>query len=483
VGTQQIIVTLISPFQHILKDKKFHFFLISIIIGLLFYQNYLTPNYSIDDYKELYYYQINRGSMYGRVLVAIYIWFFKQLGINLVASQPFFTIIALLIFSFAQLLISTKLFESLKIKSRTSMILIHILISVSIFNLFTVDLFQFNTYLLGFSLSIFFIAQAISKFNSRNKYNLIIQFIFLSLSVFTYQAWLPYYFIIIPILIITNIKKLKERIFYGVKLFFVYGLASLFNLIWVKYLHPLIFSEALTERLQSNSFFNNLNSVIGFQERLWNDSLLLAPKGLLLLFVFVLFAYMFLKVKYENRIKVLIVFLYLYFWISILVFLPHLFTKEFWPAPRSIVSIMALPSIIPIYYLLIEKGAVFSKIMVLLIVSISIFNLFQINRISYDHLIVNMRDREAVINIYKEILEYEKENGEVEKIIYGAYDPAYCDSDVICSFEINVRAIYVDWAFPYILKMVSGRDFEYKIEMNSNSKEKTFHNNQLVIIL
>ncbi len=292
-----------------------------------------------------------------------------------------------------------------------------------------------------------------------------------------YQPTVSYYILFSMIFLIgrylDNINsKIAIKVFFKeyFKALFIAGITVLFNVFFFKYI---VVNNARTQVNQTD-FVDNILKIINLQSSVFLNSYNLLPRYMILFFTIVLLALIVcLGIKYYQfkRIQVGIVLLIALVTGWGAIFGIMIIAPVFWPTPRVIISFMAIPGLLTMVCLLLMDRSdnitinqrYFSKLMLGILSIFLIMSIVRIQIIGNGLLKVNTLDQYIVQSIYEDIIDYEKQSGiRVEKIgIVKAKNVRYTYPGVVSCFDLNVRAIIVDWAMPDIFRYVTKRSFSF----------------------
>lgn len=467
------------------KEKKLcvYSFIINILITSLTYGMFLQMHYSVDSYAIIY---NNAGQQYlmqGRVISYFLNNILNMLNINPTLDQKVFTLILILCIAISMTILINilyKLFEQPKIEI---LILIHIIIYISFFNVFILEWFLYPeiTLFLGVGLISVVLAIWIISINDRI-INILMAFIMLNISMGIYQANLGIFIIYsLTICFIKNRGKLnKNSIISSIKILLVGGLTSVFNILILKVLvYKGIAPRSDREpQLSAEIIKNNISGIFEVQKNIWSNTYNLLPRYILIMFVFAIIfilIYLFKKNKLDlkNILYISIIILINY----LIIFVPHVFTSSLWIAQRTIVSFFVFISFLCFIALFYSHN---NKKIYLILVSASVMflaiNFIYIQLIGSNHIASNKIDRQFSIIINNEIEKYEKEHGIKINNIVAECDmqPTYSYDDIkYCIYDTNVRAFITQWANVNMISYYSNRHYN-KVEMNNEIYDKYF---------
>lgn len=463
--------------------KKFDIitFLVILLIGVISLAPYLNPHYSIDCYYDLVgNQQLYLSSVAGRPFFGLLLIIFNTLRINIIENQQIFWFVSLLIFSIGTLILVKKFIRILNLIDIKKILLLILILCGIVYNIFIVEVFQFNTPLLTQAFSFIFACLAFNLIDENiNKSKLTKIILLLITSLFFYQAWIALFVVLSSTLILIRFKEKKKLSIY---IFLAYFISITINFLYIVVLHPLLWPDIdNTNRMVGINLIGNLLNILSYQKFLWLHSLNLYPD--LIFSAMCLSSMVFMAVfrKYLRLTLNKTVFVYILI-IALSIFLGlflHLFTKDIWLSQRSTVIIGALPfSLLLVVLLLLKDNA--SRIVKYLTVLVVVFltaQIYYMNVLGNDLLINNKLEQAEVRNIVKEIENYEKTDNVIVKNIYFINDsnPTQSYKGITQSYDVNVRGLTRSWTLIGIFNFVSDRDF-YINEMPKQDRDIAFGN-------
>lgn len=462
-----------------LKNKKlFLFFALSSLLGILTFLPYLNMHYSLDCYQDLlsneqYY----LASVAGRPLITLYFQILNGINFNVIAHQQLFCILSILIFSLGITLILKKVVNQLKITDFKNMFLPWLIVSGIIWNLFTTEVFQFNSSLPAQALGFLCVSAGFSIWSENlNKKKFILILLLLIISLFFFQSLIAFFVVLVFIWILVFSKNIKKGL---INLSFLYLVPLGINYVYIKFFHPLIWGATQgLDRTAGVDYFQNFLSLLRYQKFLWFDSVGLMPSLLyfgLVLGVFILVVF----TRKKNKFNLKNIFLILVLTILIALFtglLPHFLTKNIWISQRSTTIIGAIPFLM-LFIIFLNWKELSKKILILITIIYLLLQIFFINRIGTDLLENNRLEQIEAKNIIQTIQDYEKSNSiKVDKIIFSNdKNPTYKYPNLISSMDINARSLTRSWAFKGLMRFEDGTNYEYE-QMTDEDKSKIFQN-------
>lgn len=471
--------------------NKYFLVLISFVLSLIVYGLFLVPHHSHDSYV-LYFNpseHIIQSSALGRPLMSVITFILLELKINFFLHQSTFTVISLFISSIAVYGIYN-IFS--KLSDNKNKLLLFIGSFLVIFNIFAVEMFIY-AYMLPFtSLSILLIVIAIKHIvKIENLIGFIVTTMLVTSSLLLYQGW-GALFVSLGVLNIYYLSrdfsnKRKLKIYFLVLV--SYGFSCLFNIIYIKFLHPLFFNR-ITDRTNDDiQLLNNIQEIIYSLKSIFITTFEMLPAFSFIIMTILLFIGLIWfgnssKTKKNNGFQVVGVFSFSS--LIILSLMPHLLTSTIWIVPRSIMALGALPALIILAISFYNLSKLKYRVMVAF--TTSLFLLFSINTsiIASDQLVTNSLDREISREIDYKIKQIEMENNKVVENIAVRNDslPTWCYENVRCFGDYNVRSLVKPVA-PYVINFYTGRKFkpvDYSLDYDLNSNWDSFDQSQVTVV-
>lgn len=460
-----------------MKIQKFQFKLgilvLILSIGLISLWPYFNNHYSIDCYRDLYLIdeQYFLSSVAGRPLTWGLIKLLVSINLSPVYNQQLFFIIAILIFALGISLITKKILKYWRPKKDLFKAILAVLVASSVFNIFTTEVFQFNTFLIVQSLAFFFVALAIYLFDENlNPKRILGTTILLVISLSFYQSWIPFFVIYAGLISILFFKNPKKSY---IKILLLYFISLGLNFIYIGLIHPTLWPEiASTNRLVGIDLKSNILSVLRYFKELWLNSLNMFPPLMFLVFTSV--SYLFKPYFKKSLIYLGIIIFSLFFGIIL-----HTFTKDIWFSQRSTMIIGAIPFLLLIFVFLNLnniKGLPYN-LFLLLSGFMIFFQIVFMNIIGLDLLKNNQMEMLEANSILNQIQEYEDSTGIKITNINFANDknPQQSYAGVRQSLDVNVRALTRSWSFIGLIKKYTTEDLTFN-RMTIQERDLIFEN-------
>lgn len=381
------------------------------------------------------YYAIQNASTYGKRNVdlgrytnELIYGVFRLMGIDY--EKWFYFIIFFMIISFSifSLFLFKKLIKGIDVDNMK-----HVCVFVSalipLINVFVQEWYAFWECGFQWSFSILLMGGALYFISIDMSYKqYILSFVFLVLSLGCYQASLSIYIILgIAVLYMESTGKLSRNVFIkNVMIFVISGLASLVNLLSIKFFQILGIA-AITDRTDSISLkkvFDNIIVLARYIPKFIVDNCGLYPKGVALsisLVLLILSVLYIMKKEGEkgNRIAYVILSIFGGF---CSVFIPHFFTSNIWLAQRTMVGFWSLFTLIITIFIVNVDKKTYLYIGSFLVFLMYFIGVVMMNSIEIDLVATNSKDADNAMVIQDRINEYQEETGIYISSIGTVYD-------------------------------------------------------------
>ena len=465
--------------MNMFKDKKLYIFL---FINILFFGILIKMNYSVDTYLLLASPKLEYVREYlssGRIFTTL---FFSLLGLIRTPGVVMYTLSYL-----TGILCSTlAIYELNKILDKyVKNKLLSILLSIFlIINPFVIELWLFIE--MGIMMfSILAIVEAFKYFDlyldKNNKKYFIISFIFMLLSLFSYQGTAALFISLSLISILYKSKKSIKNVFINtIKSGLIYLVPAIINYIFILLLSTKRVGGTLTIESIIDNIFKTTSIIFqGFG---------LYPKGFILLLVIIsliISIFYIIKSKYKN-IAILNI-IYIFFMVYIFTLAPNIIQTSDRVAiyPRTCYAFFSYIGII----LVIVNKKINYKLLCAYLICILLIEFLVFTRIEINRHIVNNNDRYIILKIEEKIKEYEKSNNtRVTKLAIYNMERSIKFYDNIRD-NINVSAIKERPSGLAAYSLLTERRLEYVESDNNifnnhfkNIRSNRFEMNQIVII-
>ena len=426
-------------------------FMFCMIIVSCSFGMFLNMHFSVDSYSVYYNEDPSihiRNTRYINYLITI---FLNNLGFNFVINQKYITLVLIGTISCFIYYLTTAILKLLNEKNKTcSPYILASIIALSFCNTFVLEWFLYPETTLFYSVSLIFCIMAIAVWNlNKRKINFISATIFLTLSLFCYQATFPFFGIYIFIFICvqrnfifnkTTNKVLLETIC-------IIGISCVFMLLAQKFI--VANEEARTASFSIQNILTNFKQLFLLQfSLLYNANGFFPPVLLVVSLIVLICIYISLYKKGFGR-KNSFCFVLFSLLFYALIFSPHLLSHNLWLAPRTMVSFFSIFSALGIFILeysecLSVKKIISSTIIILLL----IVNIITIQAIGINHFISNYLDKQIATILQKYIQEYEQDTGTSVTQIGTVFDqsPSYFYSGInYVKYDTNTKCYCVDW--------------------------------------
>ena len=416
-----------------LKDKKLYIFLVITIIyfGLLCRLNYSVDTYLLFASPRMGY--IMEYLSCGRIFTTAYFFL-----LNLLQVPHFFmyllSFILGIIFTTLSIYELSKIFDKyVKNKLLSSLIAIFIIINPCVIELWLfieMGIMMFSVFAIVKAFKHFELF--IDKKDKKDKKELILAFVFMLLSVFSYQGTAALFIALATIPILFKSKKIRTLLINTIFMGLVYGVPTVIN-----YAFTLIFANKRTSgTLTLTTIFDNLRA--GTHAII--ESFRLYPGWfipLILLFLIIILAYYMYKTK--KKFIALLNIIYIVGLVYLFTMAPIIIqtTDRLAVYPRSC---YACYTFIGILLVLINKKIDY-KILCIFLIPILLFEFLTFTRIETNRYIVNKRDKEIIMKIEEKVKKYEEENNTkaTKMNIYNLENSTIFYKDIMDN--INVSAI------------------------------------------
>ncbi len=454
--------------------------LLFFIFSLFFYGVFLIPHFAPDTYN-IYYggnFSPSRAAYAnGRPITGILLSIFdfspsnikfNNLTINML-SISFLAISALIMY----------IYISILIKSESSFLKISVfsLCLIAFHNPYFCDVFSFiEVYAYSLALIIAVISSGLPLLNIKNSWKIFLGILGTTLIILTYQAMINYvliiscFFVTIKFIITPNkqqrfSKFVMECLIYCV----IYIMAGILGFIYLK-TQPIIVNRA---QIQIDKIPTNIRLLFQNAEDLLINNQSLYPRYIWLIFcICILFMILISCIKTQKYKTFFAIFLSVSGSFSI-VWIFSIIMPEFWPAQRTITSLMLVPAIIVGYFaILIDANRNFSLKLVCLfasIVFVAIGNIMTIIK-GTDLIATNYLDQYTAKYYMNHILEYEQITGKTITSVGFVYDQYthWSYPGITASYDLNKKALTMPYSQTSLLTHVSGRQFK---QLNITFKE------------
>lgn len=452
------------------------YFLPLVLFELCLHQFYLQRHYSCDCYPQLYEQfvaVIENHSDAGRPLSALFVWVLDSFRINVVQNQVAFTVTALLLLAAAiQVLTNT----ALALKGSGSLpdrLLFTLAFIIVVNNMFAVEMMMFSGFTAFHALSMLLIAISIKVLVERSSW-IAYGALVCAVTLF-YQGYVGMFVALtLVFLMYKNSDSLKRFIFSAGLVGGIAGCALLLSRGYQKVIHPIIFPWYRSRSAHALSFdvlSRNLASARSTQELVWIKTFYLLPEYLFVISLLLSAVLFVVAARRRPGTSLSSSAMALCSLVSavVLSFALLILTPTYYISPRMIPGIAALPGLLYVMALLYLRetgGRSTLSLLIAAAVGISVAGtVVYTARIEADTILTNRRDREYALDVIKEIVRQERETGKPSTRLAFVADngSAPCYDQSICFGNLNSSARLVSWSLPSLLRMYSGRQFEYAV--------------------
>jgi len=451
---------LLNYIKNTYKQVNVPVFILILITITLCYLFFLLPHYSPDSYVVILD-QVNfaiRLSSQGRPISSLLIYSFNILGINLVHSQIYFTVTAIFFISLSTYLLFNNLKKIWKLNSRLLKLITLLGILAIVANIFTADLFGFPEMTLCFSLALFFCVLALISSTHVSRHQIIITIFWLSLSLLTYQSWGS---IFIPLAIIISSPKLRSLF----KVLIIYITSATINVLYIKYIHLLLFPEVIDSRTGFGQITSNSIIIFKSLKTIFFNTISFYPAGIFLLLILLIGIIIILSINIRKG-KSLIILVLSISSLLIISFLPHLVSGDIWLSARSLIGIASLVGILALFWLSQKKKSTSSSasyFLLILLVGFILSSIISINITARIQFIINQQDKLLIQRSETLISSYENRTKLKIKVIYYKYSSDYspCYSYYNCT-DSNSSALGQSWTLPALFNIYADRLVDFQ---------------------
>lgn len=461
-------------------------FLMYCLATFLLFSSYFPTHYSNDDYYVRYNHlnYAAQGSSQGRPISSLIALGVEYLNLNLVTHQQLFLIISILLYA-SGLSVLYFIF-SFKRAPLAGKIILFFILFFATFNFMTVDVLTFSFMNVQFALSYLLTSLALHYYVSDGVISkrIIRASGCLLFSVLIYQIWMSFFLALGLIYYLSpEIRKIIDRhalessIFKRastrliVGLFFIYGIASVVDFVWIKYLHTLsYFGPMWTDGRTGNiDIIDNLYVIF---DRYW--FLIISSNSLVPHYVYVSLLLTVVGVVSLWQRKLFFGLLFLTFFMIGASAVPHIFSGTPIISPRSMIIVFSVPILLLLFTLRnsfydlnknLNKFYLFSAVVVVFFAMLTFYTFIKYGTELH---VTYKLDKMIALSIYSEILEYENETKNKITEVYFVDDekPLNCYKTLVSCGEgtIDTKAYSTHWSQIFPINMVSGRNYDIKDE-------------------
>ena len=459
--------------KEMIIDKKLYLF---TIITFCFFGVYCNMQYAPDTYS-VFSVSLKQTvlTFFGSGRIVTGIFFYILMGIlklspNLTYIVSFSIAIICTILSLYRLY---KLFaKDCKINALSCIAAILIII-----NIFSIELFTYiekGTLMLSVLFCILAVEQIRNFFEGSTK-SFLFALIFMLIASCCYQGTVALFVAISLLYIIKYSKNIKQFIVNNVIVAFAYGIPAIINFVLVRF----IFTNSRVEG--KLVLMDSMKKILDGTKNMFIGTYQLFPKYLFLVIIVLLIGYMIYKIikKQETKNKKVLQILgigYIILGATFVTIAPQLLqnTESIWFVSRNTYAIASIIGILLAYaMILFEIKPKEIKIIIAISCIILVIQFVYFTRYSIDNYIVNYQDKQNVKQIEEVISKYEQETGNsITKIaFYNDKNPSYTYLDIHSTGDLNIKALYPDWAKTAVIKYYTGRVLE-PIQSNETIAER-----------
>lgn len=424
--------------------SKYDYKLYILILAIVFviFMQFSFVHFGLDSYAVRNLDAKEHASIYfasGRITMSLFILITDFLNIDFIAMMRISYIIAILSLTTSIYLINQHLIKRQIARYTSLMIAFTLILSP-----FVIELFFFPEYT-GMSTFSIYAATASSLklheyFETKQQKTLYISTGLFILAACSYQSSAAYFIILFSLWQYTSKFKLSRYLI----AFSVYAIGVGVSLIFVKLANSTRIASASAnvskiDRLQE--MFQEITKIVNSGIFVFDP--LFYKVSLLALFVIAIMSI--LKNKVKGR---MFNFILLIGFTTVLSLAPHLVTTGFEMPPRTILGFGMLHAVLFAIIIFENQHALLIKIATLIIIVLSIFQMYYWQRITTTHFQVNIMDRYEVQAITQAIHKYEKSSGNTVRYVIFLDDHKMRKTyrDINRFGGGNIRIGFVDWA-------------------------------------
>lgn len=441
---------------------------------MIAYLPFMQTHYSSDSYANANGIDVAIHLRNGRVVTYFVQSLFNLIKFNPVNHQAITVGTFICILTLSVLLIYREIVTYVQDSLQKKVVILGGLLVVYI-NVFFAEWFLYVESLTSFSVGIILVTAA-AAYASRgiNIKNLIISCLFLMCALNMYQLYIEFFLVLSLLIVYVRFEgRLKqEALICSMAVVGEGAIASVLTII----LHPLLirgFGMQPPDRMATfniQAILANAKEIFRGQEAIWSNSLGLLPQGLLLGTIFILIIlFLIQRGRDKDANGIVYGFLALLF-VPMIIFAPHIISTMVWMAPRTIVGIF---HVVTVLLIMIGVGGQKEKKDICVVIAASIMciymlvSMYSINGIIVNNIAANHLDEALAVQIERGIQEYQGETGVAVTKIAAVNDesPTYIYDGVrYVSHDMNIRGLVVQWAGVELINHYCDREYQ-KVEM------------------
>ena len=406
----------------------------------------------------------------GRWLNALIVLAMDALGIRSVLDQQFGFTVLVIVLAFCATLLVCRVKSSLQLCTTKKIVLFNCVFLISFVNVFTAELFYYPEATVLYACGI--LLATIPVFILTKTWSLrriLVSCSLLILSISVYQAFFESFIILsLGIMLIQNdFRFSKPALFKTLKALLV-GMSGVIIAVPLSSLVIMLLGVSKQERFiqfDPDMLLVNIKNVFWFHHYYFFSAGMFSVvlRTLCLCILIVLAIQLVLRIR-EKRFLDFLFIVALLAGSYVLVFTPHFFAQAFWPAPRTLVPFFSWLSLVAITALSISEKELFRSVIISSCVFFLCLNIFWIQQIAANQLILNAMDRQYASRIIEEIEKYEESSGYTVTRFAYSFDawqtPGHTGYTWLSIYNIGDSARHTSWSMPGLLHYVSGRQFE-----------------------
>ena len=252
----------------------------------------------------------------------------------------------------------------------------------------------------------------------------------------------------------------------------IYAIPALINFLFVK----IKFKE---------SRVNGQIVILDSLEKIWQNTINIfktmygiLPKYTFILLILFTFAFFCSKIwKEEKKLLLILKFVYILVGITFIAIAPQILqpTNLIWFGPRSTYSFASMYGVLTLYLAMNYELEGISKYAIIIFsVILLTFQAQKFIKIEKDRYLLNKNDLSIIMQVKKQIDEYEKQTGNIitELSWYEDEKPNFTYNGIFVTSDMNVKSYSSDWSTVEILKYYLKRDI--KLVKRDENLEKLF---------
>lgn len=457
--------------------KELIFFLITILIGILMYGNFLTIHYSTDMYRIIENGYINDAITHslidGRIPIFIFFVLGQIINIKPEIYQIILTLAAIIINSISVIKLKNILLKYKSKKSLGNEITAYAIAFSIVFNFIMVECMYYIEVVV-MSLSILCIIHAANIFINKEKYYYAKTIAMCTLSVMCYQAIIPFFIALVTTLSIIKSKN-KEVIKNIVNSIIITVISVFTNILIVKITTLIVGIEQTRVSFALTGIFSNIKYILENIGWIFINQCNIYVNGLFILIIIGIIISVLLSKK-ENRKKNIINIILIIFVTIFVNFAMHVPTLSAYYTGRTKYAVGAIIGLEFMYIFLdtsiFDKNSWIEEFVTFLLITYISSNIICAITFTNYHKKVNDLEKESALQIEKYMEEYEENNNTKIKnvgliIIYDQQEKAYYN-EIENKSVVTQDALRCNWSAVGTINFYTNREL---IEKKLNTEE------------